>query len=239
MLSIHGIGTFRMDQPNEQILRVLRDTWKTKKWSSPRTPFSHSFVKRSHLQEIKHIISNAFFSASKKYSNVLLSGTTRLESDRCSNQMKVFLKTTKLYNYKWIVPNILKVREIPGLPGVPRQSFLFHNLSSISFQASTCFHLLYFTILRLNDIQKRLLKKQGKSSEGGCSSISSCSCNSNSSICSSSGSRPIFLVLLYLVAVALSCINIFVEEVRSMFKVNFILFDAVIGTEWVFDKVKG
>jgi len=96
----------------------------------------------------------------------------RFESDPCSNQMKVFLNTTKIYNYKWIVPNFLK--------------------------ASTCFHLLYFTILRLHDIQNRLLRKRGKSSSN---------CNSNSYKC-----RPTFLVLLHLAAVLLSCINIFVEE---------------------------
>ena len=40
---------------------------------------------------------------------------TRHGNDRCSNQMKVFLKISSsinLYNYKWILPNILKVELI-------------------------------------------------------------------------------------------------------------------------------
>ena len=38
---------------------------------------------------------------------LIISGYTRIEENRCTDQMKVYLGI--MYNYKWILPNILKV----------------------------------------------------------------------------------------------------------------------------------
>ena len=45
---------------------------------------------------------------------IKLSENTRSEGHLCSNQMEVFLESTTLYEYKWILPNVLKVGVILG-----------------------------------------------------------------------------------------------------------------------------
>ena len=94
---------------------------------------------------------------------------------------------------------------------------LFLHVTKFNFfQASTCYHLLYITTLRLTDIQKRLRRNREETS-------GSCSCNvavtcvvaaaDTSGRCSS---KPFHLFLLHLAAVGISCIKLFAEIVRNM-----------------------
>merc|ERR1712004_365525 len=96
---------------------------------------------------------------------------TRHEDDQCSNQMKEFLKinsSINLYDFKWILPNILK--------------------------ASTAFHLVYITAMRLVDIAPRKVEEGNRNRSFG----------------------PILLVLVHVAAVVISCVNFFIEtEVKE------------------------
>ena len=64
------------------------------------------------VHELKETVSKIYHAKMFKTST---SENVRFEDDPCTNQMRAFLAPAnfdgfKLYNFKWIVPNILKVR---------------------------------------------------------------------------------------------------------------------------------
>ena len=85
--------------------------------------------------------------------------------------------------------------------------FAFHIEYSF-LQASTCFHLLYFTILSLKDIQRRLKKKKTTQSQH------TINAEENPKSEEQSHLRPAMcLILIHLLAVVISCTNIYIEQV--------------------------
>ena len=83
-----------------------------------------------------------------------------------------------------------------------------HFISSICFQASTCYHLLYFTILSLKDIQSRLKTKKTTQSQHTINTEKKPKTEEQSHL------RPAMcLILIHLLAVVISCTNIYIEQV--------------------------